>query len=532
MKHNLFIIITTFLLALAVAIYLQLEYPARQLVVSAKCMNETPAQMFYNIGQGFNEKDSAHYCWLDSDEFQDAIFDLPKSTIKQLRLDPFLNNGSIKIKDAYIIQNNVRLIDFNLSKQILLLKDLYIQSSGETELSLTNSENSTDPMIHFKLKNKIYPWSLQNLSLIDLIFDALILLLVLAPILWSLDAYHVEKKGNHIFFRSDNRLVKLDLGKSHTRIPKKYYKDAPKKVILEATKRIKRGEHWRSVLTDLLKEKNDWLLQIITSNLRNKFIDEKSFSKEDFILDIGAGWGQFSIPLAKTNRVCSVEPTPEKIEFIKTVAKQENVEENIFFLGADYLQLQFDTKFDCILCIGVLEWIGSFRDDLEPFEMQVSFLNKARKDLKKNGTMIIGIENRIGLKYLLGAADDHTGIPHISYFDYHRARKKFNEKTNKELKCFTYCLGEYTNMLKKSGFSKIQFFVALPDYKLPQKIFPINGEACAFNDFLKTGKMIKEHSGTDGSELPFQELLQSTYRTLALENLAHHFAPSFFIEAS
>ena len=87
-------------------------------------------------------------------------------------------------------------------------------------------------------------------------------------------------------------------------------------------------------------------------------------------------------------------------------------------------------------------------------------------------------------------------------------------------------------MLKKSGFSKIQFFVALPDYKLPQKIFPINGEACAFNDFLKTGKMIKEHSGTDGSELPFQELLQSTYRTLALENLAHHFAPSFFIEAS
>lgn len=532
MKQQFSIGVATTLFAFAAALFLQLEYPARQLVVSAKCKNETPAQIFFNIGQGFNEKDSAHYCWLDSDEFQDATFDLPKRTIKQLRLDPFLNNGSIKITDAYILENDFRLLDFNLDEQILLIRDLEIESSSENEVSLINSENSTDPIIHLKLKNPIYPWSLKNLSIPELIFDALILLLILAPILWSLTTVHEENKENNIFLHSDNRLVKLGPGNSYSRIPEKFYKDAPKEVILEATKRIKRGEYWSSVLTDLLKEKNDWLLQIITNNLRNKFIDEKNLSKEDFVLDVGAGWGQFSIPLAKTNRICTVEPNPEKIEFIKTVAKQENVEENIFFVGADYLQLQFDTKFDFILCIGVLEWIGSFRDDLEPFEAQLSFLNKARKDLKQNGTMVIGIENRIGLKYLLGAADDHTGIPHISYFNYKGARKKFNEKTNKELKCFTYSLGEYTNMLKRSGFSKIQFYVALPDYKLPQKIFPINGEVCAFNDFLRNGKMVKEHSGTDGSELPFQELLQSTYRTLASENLAHHFAPSFFIEAS
>ena len=532
MKHNLFIIITTFLLALAVAIYLQLEYPARQLVVSAKCINETPAQMFYNIGQGFNEKDSAHYCWLDSDEFQDAIFDLPKSTIKQLRLDPFLNNGSIKIKDAYIIQNNVRLIDFNLSKQILLLKDLYIQSSGETELSLTNSENSTDPIIHFKLKNKIYPWSLQNLSLIDLIFDALILLLVLAPILWSLDAYHVEKKGNHIFFRSDNRLVKLDLGKSHTRIPKKYYKDAPKKVILEATKRIKRGEHWRSVLTDLLKEKNDWLLQIITSNLRNKFIDEKSFSKEDFILDIGAGWGQFSIPLAKTNRVCSVEPTPEKIEFIKTVAKQENVTENLFFIGSDYMEVEFQTKFDLILSIGVLEWIGAFREDGEAEELQAAFLAKTKTDLERDGRLVIGIENRLGLKYLLGANDDHIGIPDIACHTKDLAKEKYKYITNNELRCLTYSLAEYEKMLKNVGFQEIQFYVSLPDYKLPDKIFPIKENKCKMNDFILSGGWIDEHDGTNGSALKNQKELNSLYLSLAEMGLAHYFAPSFFIEAS
>ena len=61
-------------------------------------------------------------------------------------------------------------------------------------------------------------------------------------------------------------------------------------------------------------------------------------------MDIGAGWGQFSLPLAKQNQVCSLEPTPERLDFIKAASKQEGVDQNISYIGADYLDVKFENK--------------------------------------------------------------------------------------------------------------------------------------------------------------------------------------------
>ena len=88
-------------------------------------------------------------------------------------------------------------------------------------------------------------------------------------------------------------------------------------------------------------------------------------------------------------------------------------------------------------------------------------------------------------------------------------------------------------MLQEAGYCKVQFFAALPDYKLPERIFPIDGSRCEINDFFLNGGWIDEHDGTNG--LPCsnnQEELKSLYLSLAEMNLAHYFAPSFFIEAS
>ena len=61
---------------------------------------------------------------------------------------------------------------------------------------------------------------------------------------------------------------------------------------------------------------------------------------------------------------------------------------------------------------------------------------------------------------------------------------------------------------------------------------PVNGRSCEWNDFLTAGHWIKEHDGVDGSPLPNQEELRSHSLSLARMNLAHYFAPSFFIEAT
>ena len=253
------------------------------------------------------------------------------------------------------------------------------------------------------------------------------------------------------------------------------------------------------------------------------------------ILDIGAGWGQFCVPLAKKNNVCALEPTPERLDFIEAISKQENVSHNLSYIGTNYQDINFQTTFDLILSIGVLEWVGKFSlSEVSPESAQFEFLEKIKRDLTEEGKLVIGIENRLGIKYLLGSNDDHIGLPHISCFNKELAKSKFKQKTNQDLECLTYSLSEYENLLCKAGFSMIRFYATLPDYKLPEKIFPISSDhkKCELNKFIMDGGHIDEHDGTNGKKLENQEEIYSIYMSLAEMGIAHYFAPSFYIEAS
>ena len=52
---------------------------------------------------------------------------------------------------------------------------------------------------------------------------------------------------------------------------------------------------------------------------------------------------------------------------------------------------------------------------------------KAQSELKENGKLIIGIENRLGLKYIMGARDDHHGFKDVTIYGNEFA-KNFSEK--------------------------------------------------------------------------------------------------------
>ena len=330
--------------------------------------------------------------------------------------------------------------------------------------------------------------------------------------------------------------IRLPSGQSYQiRRSPNYYRDTSEGNLYSVIKEIRKGTDWRTVVQRKFAHSQPWLFDIITSSKRTKFIDEFIKPKKLSILDVGAGWGQFSIPLAKSNYVCAIEPTPERLEFIDAISEQENVKQNMFFLGSNYFDLEFQTKFDLILSIGVLEWVGKFTNSAKPPETaQFGFLKKIKRDLCKEGKLVIAIENRLGLKYLLGANDDHIGLPNISYLSIELAKSKFKLKTNQDLQCFTYSLKEYKNLLQKAGFSKITFFAALPDYKLPEKIFPTSNDhkKCELNKFIMDGGHIDEHDGTNGKKLENQEEIYSIYMSLAEMGIAHYFAPSFFIEAS
>jgi hypothetical protein len=124
-------------------------------------------------------------------------------------------------------------------------------------------------------------------------------------------------------------------------------------------------------------------------------------------------------------------------------------------------------QFDYIIVIGVLEYAALYHGGKNPYK---SFLAKLRKLLKADGTLILAIENKIGLKYITGAPEDHTGLVFESIYNYASSNK-----------IRTFCRKQLTEILHSAGFFNLRWYYPLPDYKLPQIILsdeiPPNNES-------------------------------------------------------
>jgi hypothetical protein len=100
------------------------------------------------------------------------------------------------------------------------------------------------------------------------------------------------------------------------------------------------------------------------------------------------------------------------------------------FVQADFFEVEFESRFDLACCIGVLEWVPKFREG-DPRSLQVEFLKRIHSLLKPGSQLVLGIENRMGLKYLLGAVDDHIGTPGIATYDMDLAIRKWRSLADK-----------------------------------------------------------------------------------------------------
>ncbi|HWA24534.1 MAG TPA: class I SAM-dependent methyltransferase [Lacunisphaera sp.] len=323
----------------------------------------------------------------------------------------------------------------------------------------------------------------------------------------------------------------LPVGETHA-IPRDAgFRDTPAADLLSLVAEIDAGRPWRDAVRARYAVDNPWLHRIVTDPRRTAFFEDVLPPGEGPALDIGAGWGQTCRPLAARRAVLALEPVPERLAFVRAAARQDGVAANLACLGADYLDVEFETKFAAICVIGVLEWVGAFQDHADPQQRQAAFLRKIRTDLAPDGSLVLGIENRLGLKYLLGCPDDHLGEPYIASRPATLARRRWRESSGRILQSFTYSLPEMERMLHEAGFSEVDFFGAFPDYKLPEKIVPLAGSQ--LTSWLATAAVPAEHNGYNGHPLDatFQEFLVTQYRGLATAGNARHFVPSFFVRA-
>ena len=305
------------------------------------------------------------------------------------------------------------------------------------------------------------------------------------------------------------------------------YRDTSKELLWEIVREVESGTPWREAVRRRYAESYPWLNAIVTSTKRDLFFRQHPPAAGDRVLDIGSGWGQMALPLAKTAFVAALEPTPERMAFIRATAAQEKLLDQMCFVESDFFSVDFETRFNLICCVGVLEWTASFRPG-DPKTIHAGFLSRCAGALAQGGKFVLGIENRLGLKYLLGANDDHIGMAGISVYDATLADKKMRHAHGLELRAYTFTQKELSTMLQSAGFKHTRFYCAFPDYKLPDVIteWGTTTDTACMN-----GAPALEHDGVTGAPLTIMEELNSHYRSLAEMGISSAFAPSFYVEA-
>lgn len=336
-----------------------------------------------------------------------------------------------------------------------------------------------------------------------------------------------------IDFQHDHRSTSLALGEHYAKPRESGFRDAPSEELLSIVAEVETGRPWRDVVDARYASSRPWLHQIITAPCRTAFFGEVLPPGAGLVLDVGSGWGQIARPLARKRPVVALEPVAERIAFIRAAARQDGVDHNLAYVESDYLDLAFETKFDAICAIGVLEWAGAFQNEADPQARQRSFLAKTKRELAAGGCLILGIENRLGLKYVLGCPDDHIGVAGIALLDADRAKARWRETSGHTLQSFTYTQAELETLLREAGYTDIAFYGAFPDYKLPQAIVPFGAHGKTLNEWLCNSPVPREHNGYNGSDVTdsFQQDLASHYLSLARNRVAHAFVPSFFVRA-
>jgi SAM-dependent methyltransferase len=284
---------------------------------------------------------------------------------------------------------------------------------------------------------------------------------------------------------------------------------------------------WKEVIKNMLAANSPWLYQIITDPGRSLILDVLDVPQGGIFLDVGSGWGQLSLPLSRMGQVISMDLTENRLSILREIARQEQTK--LFYVQGNFLTFPFKPNmFDLIIFNGSFEWIGLGRKRGENIrDVQIKALQKARTLLKPGGLIYIGIENSMGLKYLFGAPDDHTGLSFMTFLPEEQAEKKYESlNPSKQLPAKTWSLAEYRELMNEVELEEQCIYGCFPDYKIIRHIIDIR----EVNDrLLSLGKPTTEHKGTDGCPFGYENEMDALYRLLARNGIAQYFCPSYGI---
>lgn len=221
--------------------------------------------------------------------------------------------------------------------------------------------------------------------------------------------------------------------------------------IEEEMLRIAKSGTWE----EELKSSSKWPILYHFSDIRGNIIDWYPMKEEADVLEIGSGCGAISGFLCrKAKKVVGIELSKRR-SLINAYRNRDC--SNLEIMVGNFKDIVLEEKFDYVTLIGVLEYASLYMGSDNPYE---DMLMRIKDYLKPGGKIIIAIENKMGLKYLNGAKEDHVGKRFAGMEDYRYITG-----------VRTFSKPELEAMLENCGIGKYSFYYPVPDYKLPDTIY-------------------------------------------------------------
>ena len=198
----------------------------------------------------------------------------------------------------------------------------------------------------------------------------------------------------------------------------------------------------------------DWPSEYHLSRTRHCLLRPLEIKPGDKVLELGCGCGAITRYLGELGSdVTAVEGSMRRALIADERCRDLD---NVRIIVDDLANFECDGLFDWVLLVGVLEYASVFSTEINAAQYYVT---KAKRFLKRNGRLIVAIENRLGLKYFNGCAEDHVGVPFVGIQDLYKPR---GPRTFGRL--------ELEQLLRSAGFRHISFLYPFPDYKLPRLV--------------------------------------------------------------
>ncbi len=219
----------------------------------------------------------------------------------------------------------------------------------------------------------------------------------------------------------------------------------------------------------VIGEKKNWPILYHLSPLRENIVEWIPMDKNAKVLEVGSGCGAITGALSKKAGSVTCVELSKRRSMINAYRHADCDNVTIHVGNFKDIEPTLADDYDYICLIGVFEYAQSYMGTDTPFE---DFLNILKPHMKRDGRMIIAIENKYGLKYFAGCKEDHLGTYFSSIENYADGGgvRTFSKKGLERI-------------FKSCDVEKYSFYYPYPDYKFMTTLYsdehlPGKGELC------------------------------------------------------